>query len=321
MTFLLDTLRVIEAMDSPLASGERYVDMLEESLSRIPAGPGRPHVTVTKLGTEKGSTDFVRLVVPGTHGKISGGTAPTVGIVGRLGGLGARPERIGFVSDGDGAAAALAAGLKLVRSAGEGERLDGDIVVSTHICPDAPTQPHDPVPFMDSPVDMAAMNEHEVTPEMDVVLSIDTTKGNHVVNHRGIAVSPTVRQGYILPVGRDVIRIAEQVTGEPLHVLPLSTQDITPYGNDLSHINSILQPATATEAPVVGIALTTQTAVAGCATGASHETDIALAARFAVEVAKEIGARTAVVHDEEEFQELVRRYGSARHLQTFGTSK
>ena len=36
--------------------------------------------------------------------------------------------------------------------------------MATHICPHAPTRPHDPVPFMDSPVDIATMNEYEVDP-------------------------------------------------------------------------------------------------------------------------------------------------------------
>ena len=47
-----------------------------------------------------------------------------------------------------------------------------------------------------------------------------------------------------------------------------------PYGNDLYHLNSILQPATATSAPVVGIAITTEVPVPGCATGASHFIDM-----------------------------------------------
>ncbi|WP_254171499.1 DUF1177 family protein, partial [Clostridioides difficile] len=40
--------------------------------------------------------------------------APTLGILGRLGGIGARPEVIGFVSDGDGALVAIAVAAKLL---------------------------------------------------------------------------------------------------------------------------------------------------------------------------------------------------------------
>src|SRR5690606_8939023 len=265
-------------------------------------------LTSTTVTGEKGSTDFVTVTVPGSRGKSTGGDAPTLGVVGRLGGIGARPELIGYVSDGDGATAALSLAAKLLDMLRRGDQLPGDVVVGTHVCPTAPTRPHDPVPFMDSPVDMDAMNTNEVLPEMDAIVSIDTTKGNRVINHRGIAISPTVRQGYILPVSPDLVAVYETVCGIAAQVFPLSTQDITPYSNGLYHINSILQPAVAADVPVVGVALTTETAVAGSATGASHETDIALAAGYALEVAKRFGAGSLAFHDAEEYARLVELY-------------
>ena len=54
-------------------------------------------------------------------------------------------------------------------------------------------------------------------------------------------------------------------------------------------MNSVLQPATSTDAPVVGVALTAEVAVPGSATGASHPGDIELAVRFCLEVAKAFG--------------------------------
>ena len=105
---------------------------------------------------------------------------------------------LGLVSDGDGAIVALAVALKVLDMNNKGDFLKGDIIVSTHICPNAPTQPHDPVPFMGSPVDMASVNKEEVTGELDAILSIDTTKGNRVINTNGFAISPTVKEGYIL---------------------------------------------------------------------------------------------------------------------------
>lgn len=279
-----------------------------------------PHPTVEthEVTGERGTTEFVRVRIPGAQGRMSGGSAPTLGIVGRLGGIGARPEVIGFVSDGDGAAAALAAASSLLRMWALGDRLVGDVQICTHVCPTAPTLEHDPVPFMNAPVDMPTMNDHEVSADMDAIVSIDTTKGNRLVNHRGIAIAPPVRDGWILRLPEDTLRIASVVTGRDPVVLPLTTQDITPYGNGLPHVNSILQPSTATTAPVIGLAITAQSVVPGCASGASHETDIAEAARFAVELAKEFTAGAAQVHYEEEFNELVRRYGSMRHLQTLG---
>lgn len=123
---------------------------------------------------------------------------PTLGILGRLGGLGARPEMIGYVSDGDGALAALAIVAKLLDMKKKGDVLPGDIFISTHICPDAPTSPHDPVPFMGSPVEIWQVNQEEVSPELDAIFSIDTTKGNRVINTRGFAISQPVKEGYIL---------------------------------------------------------------------------------------------------------------------------
>ena len=99
-----------------------------------------------------GETDFIRVCIPGENGRSAGGPAPTIGIIGRLGGLGARPAVTGFVSDGDGALCALAAGLKLAEMRAHGDRLQGDVVVCTHICPNAPVVPHEPVPLMGSPV-------------------------------------------------------------------------------------------------------------------------------------------------------------------------
>ena len=58
---------------------------------------------------------------------------PHWGFLGRLGGLGARPERIGFVSDGDGALVALSLAAKLLDMQNKGDILEGDIIVSTHV--------------------------------------------------------------------------------------------------------------------------------------------------------------------------------------------
>jgi hypothetical protein len=304
---LSHTLAVFEALDSPTASGRTVIDLLGDA-------PGVSVSTETVRG-EKGSTDFVRVAVRGSAGRLSGGPAATVGIVGRLGGVGARPSRIGLVSDADGAVAAVAIARKLAAMQRAGDVLPGDVIVTTHICPNAPTRPHLPVDFMDSPVSIEEMNAREVAPEMDAVLSIDTTKGNRVLNHRGIAISPTVKEGWILKLAPDLLRIMEMTTGRAPVTFPITMQDITPYGNGVDHINSILQPATATTAPVVGVAIGAESVVPGCGTGASHEVDIAEAVRFAIEVAKEVGAGTCRFHDAAEFDRLQSLYGAMSHLQ------
>ena len=289
-----------------------------EDVVKYVTAEGNVKATCTTVTGAKGSTDFVKFLIPGKNGKTKGGTAPTLGIVGRLGGLGARPERIGFTSDGDGALAASAIAAKLARMTVRGDELEGDVIVGTHICPDAPTLPHKPAPFMDSPVTMDVLNKEEIDPAMDAILSIDTTKGNQIICHNGIAISPTVLDGYILRVSEDLLYIMSVTTGKLPATFPITQQDITPYGNDLHHLNSILQPATATKAPVVGVAITTETIVAGCATGSMHMEDLDDAARFMIEAAKAFGKGKLEFLDREEFERIKSLYGSMEHFQTLG---
>ena len=89
-------IELYDLLDSPAASGAGVVEYLR---GIDPACDAETYV----LEGPKGSTDMVRVRIPGSRGRAAGGEAPTIGLLGRLGGLGARPERIGFVSDGDGA--------------------------------------------------------------------------------------------------------------------------------------------------------------------------------------------------------------------------
>ena len=203
----------------------------------------------------------------------------------------------------------------------KGDLLEGDVVVCTHIDPKAPTQPHDPVPFMGSSVDIDTVNRAEVSDDIDAILCVDTTKGNRILNHNGIAISPTVKDGYILRVSDALMDVMQIVTGKAPYVFAITQQDITPYGNDLYHLNSILQPATATCAPVVGVAIATEQMVAGCATGATHLEDISDAVSFTLEAAKAYVSGKAHFCDEAEFMRLQSLYGSMSHLRTFGEQK
>jgi hypothetical protein len=263
---------------------------------------------------DKGETQFVKIRITGIDGTSKKKGSPTLGIIGRLGGIGARPHKIGLVSDADGAITALACALKIAEMRARGDALKGQVIVATHLSPRSPIIPHYPVPFMDAPVSIETMNRYEVDQEMDAILSIDSTKGNRTINYRGFAISPTVKDGYILRVSEDLLDIMQTVTGKLPVVLPITTQDITPYGNGIFHLNSIMQPAVATHAPVVGVALTTEVAVPGCATGASHPLDIEMACRFCIEVAKFFGEGKCSMYDEKEFKRLVMLYGSLEHL-------
>lgn len=304
---LKQTLTAFEALDSAYATGQTVVDLFAQY--------DNVSVTIKELSSPKGKTDFITITIPGATGKINHGKSPTLGVVGRLGGIGARPSRIGMVSDADGATAAVATGLKLAEMQKQGDTLPGDVIITTHICADAPTRPHEPVDFMDSPVTTEDINENEIVDSMDAVLSVDTTKGNRFLNHKGFAISPTAKAGYILRISDDLLRIMEMTTGKLPVTFPITTQDITPYGNGIYHINSIMQPSIATDKPVVGVAICTESAVPGCGTGASHEIDIAAAAKFCVEVAKEFTRESCQFFDADEFQRLLKLYGSMAHVQ------
>jgi hypothetical protein len=307
---LQQVLEAYELLDDAYVNGEKVAELLKSR--------GIEKVGVKTIKGEKGSTDLIKVVISGKEGKMNGGVAPTLGIIGRLGGIGARPELIGMTSDADGATTAVSCALKLAEMKRKGDVLKGDVIITTNICPNAFTKPHDPVPFMKAPVENKEVIKEEVDADMDAILSIDTTKGNRIINHRGIAITPTVKEGYILKISEDLLNILTWTTGKPPRVTPITTQDITPYENGLYHMNSIMQPCIATPAPVVGVAVIAETAIPGCATGASQEVDIKEAGAFCIEVAKAFSEKKCSFYDEAEFERIVKLYGPMTVLQTSG---
>ncbi|MGD2249775.1 MAG: DUF1177 domain-containing protein [Candidatus Methanofastidiosia archaeon] len=282
---LKNVIDVYEILDNPHVTGEDVAELFQQ-------------VTVHTV-TEKGSTDFVKITIGEGH--------PTIGIIGQLGGIGTKNKQ-GLVSDAEGALTALVCALKL-----ESLNIPGSVIVTTHICPKAPVIPHELVDFMGSPLKVGTMMKWLVDDTMDAILSVDTTRGNRVINHKGFAISPTVKEGYILRVSEPLLTIQEQVTGRLPVVFPVTTQDITPYKNEVYHLNAIMQPCTRTKAPVVGVAITSEVVVPGCATGVNQLLDIESAARFCVEVVKQYTEKT--FYDAEEFLKLTQLYGPLDHLQ------
>ena len=153
---------------------------------------------------------------------------------------------------------------------------------------------------MNSPVDISVMNENEVEDTMDAILSIDTTKGNQVCNHKGFAITPTVKEGYILKL----VMIYCTYIHNLLAFLQLSCQSrcktlhpmVMVYSISIVFYNQQLQISS----PVVGV-ITTESVVAGCATGATHVTDVENVVRFVLEVAKTYGANKCSFFDETQF--------------------
>ncbi len=301
-----EILSIYKLLDKPGKPGSELVALFKKNKQKV---------TLKVVTEKKGSTEFVKILIPGKNGKSKKGTAPTLGIIGRLGGVGARPETVGFVSDGDGALTALSTAFRLAVMKRNGDELEGDVIIATHVCTNAPTTPHEPVPFMGSPVELATMNAYEVDPKMDAILSVDTSRGNKIINHNGFALSPTVKSGYILKMSDDLLSLMEQVTGKPPVTFPITTQDITPYGNGFYHFNSIMQPCTATQSPVVGVAITSVSPVAGCATGVSNISQIDEVGRFLIEVAQRFGKGKVTLVDNDEFVRIEKKYGDMKHLQ------
>lgn len=306
---LFQTLEIYKLIDKGNITGEIIADLFRKYKNAS--------VSVNSV-TEAGRADFIKIKIPGRNGKTKSGSAPTIGIIGRNGACGARPNRLGLVSDADGVITALATALKILDFAENGDRLEGDVIVSTHISIDADIPPDSPAGFMGMPVSSATMNKYEVYEEMDAILSADTSKGNEVLNHTGFAITPTALKGYVLRVSPSLLHIMKQTTGELPNVMPITNQDITDYDNGVYHINSIMQPHVATCAPVVGVAITAHSAVAGSASNASREVDIASAVRFCTEVAIQYTDKTRYnceFFDKKEYERLVSLYGELSFLQ------
>ncbi|WP_321839957.1 DUF1177 family protein [Paraburkholderia bannensis] len=307
-------------LDSAIVTGDDVVTLFAP-YSTVGVFVESNPVNDTEVGTQPDwITWFVKITIPGTSGKNSGATDPypTLGINGRCGGTGARPQEIGMVSDGDGPVCALAAALKLADMKTKSDALLGDVIVTFHISPQGYIDTSKTPPMMGLPVTNAVMNSYEVDAAMDAILSVDASKANYITKQRGFAISPTAMQGYVLKVSSDLVNIMESTTGQHAFTFPLAIQDITPYDNGISHFNSIMQPSVATSAPVVGVAITAESAVSGSAVNANHEIDLAEAVQFCLATAKAYTARTCEFYDATEFNTLVQKYGTLTVFQTEG---
>src|SRR4030066_2273483 len=111
-------IEVFELLDNAIITGNDVASLLRSR--------GLDDIQIKTLRGSRGSTDFIKIAIAGTHGKKMRGKAPTLGVLGRLGGIGARPEQIGLVSDADGAITALSVALKLADMQAKGDRLPGD---------------------------------------------------------------------------------------------------------------------------------------------------------------------------------------------------
>ncbi len=76
-----------------------------------------------------------------------------------------------------------------------------------------------------------------------------------------------------------------------------------------------MQPHVATQAPVVGLAITAKSIVPGSETGASYESELIDATRFTVEVAKQFCWDKIRFYQQDEYETLYDLYGSLAQIQ------
>jgi len=308
-------MEIIDLLDDAKIDGEKVEKFLTNRVF------SHMNINVERIEGEKGSTDFISIMIQGVKGKSRGGTSPSLGVIGRLGGIGARPEQIGLVSDADGAIVSLAAAYKIAEMMKRGDLIEGDVTVRTHICPNAPTKPYKPAPMMGSPLDISTLLKKEAEGQFDAILSVDATKANLIIKHGGFAITPTVKEGWILKVSHDLVDIYMRVTGELPKVVPITMQDILPYTTPVYHINSMMLPWMYTKSPVVGVAITSSTLIPGSATGVTNIIHLEQATRFIVEVAKDFGRGKVKFYDEQEWEKIVSIHGSLTDLMKRGVPK
>lgn len=299
---LKELIEIYELLDNP--------NLTKNDIFRTFEGFNNKKMFINTLRYKNNKTYTIQIKIPGLNGKTIGGNYPTLGIIGRLGRVSLYPKKIGTVSDADGAIVALTVAKKLLKLNNIVD-FNSDIIITTHLC----TKYNGSNEPASHPVPLKLLLENEVSDEMDIILSIDSTKGNYVINTNGVAISPTVKEGYILKVSEDLLNILNLVTGELPSVLPITTQDITPYDNGLYHINSIMQPSTVTTSPVIGIGITSSTHISGCSTGCNNPYILETASRFVVEVFKRVNKEKSLFYDIEEFEEIKKLYGSMNKLQ------
>jgi len=301
LKYILD---VIKILDKPRVTKDELRELLQRS--------NRVTLYFKEIKGDKGSTLFIKGIVKGE------GKGLTLGVIGRLGGVGARPKLLGLVSDADGAIVALSVLYKLAEMAEYGDVLKGDVIVATHVTTHAPVKPYKPVPMMDSPVDIFKLLKEEVDERMQAILSIDSTKANKVINYTGFAITHVIKEGWILKVSDEILDIYTRVTGEPPVIVPLTMQDVLPFSTKIYHINSIIQPWIYTTAPVIGVAVTTRMPVPGSATGVTNVFALDQAARFVLEVAKDFTAERIKFYDEKDWETIIKVHGSIREIMRRG---
>ncbi len=289
-------IEIVDLLDQP--------DVDAEDVRAFFGSRGYDAVEIETTETESGLVDFLSFEFHGSNG----GESPTTGIVGLSEMDLIECKQKGISSYECGVLATLSAALVLVDMGEDESNLYGNVLLKTEMVR----------PKLDAGKVWLAVEsrcERLVDPTMDFVLSLGTVRDSRTNNSAGVAFSPTIKDGWVLPVSEDLVSIKNEVASCPTAVLPVTTQDITPYANELYHLSCVTQPATVTDAPVVAIAFTSGTRVAGKDISPVSAEEIDTAVRFVLEATKAYTSGCLKLFDPEEFDRLVRLYGTMSYLQ------
>ena len=303
---LREVMDVLEFLEDARNGAEPFAALLSD---------GPQSVEITPFESDIGKTDFIKILFPGTSGKSGGGDAPTIGIIGSNGGLRLPGEYPGLASDADGCIVGLSAALRLARMRTRGQQLAGDVLISTHVCQQAHPAPHDPFPFVMSPLPSSEKHPRLVDERMDAILTPETCKGNKMISHLGFAVTPPVREGFIMRPHASILHIMEMVTGKEPAIFPITMQDVTPYEMGVHHICGMVLPSIFSNAPVVGVPLVTEIQTHPSATGTQQIMVLESATRFCIEVATSFGNGACEFYYPGDFEGMVENFGGMRGWQ------
>ena len=132
-------LEVYDVLDDSNASGETVEAYLREE-------SGRMRISRISARWAKGKNRYGQSQDSRKQGKTSGGDAPTLGLLGRLGGLGARPGESDSCLTATAPLSGISLAAKLLDMQNKGRHTGGVTSLYPLMCvPDAPTRPHKPV--------------------------------------------------------------------------------------------------------------------------------------------------------------------------------
>ena len=303
---LREIIEVLDFLDDAKNDADEFNKLLPD---------GQHSIEVTPFKSDLGKTDFIKILFAGKNGKENGGHSPTIGIIGSNGGLRLPGNYPGLASDADGCIIALAVTLRLAKLFLRDQQLAGDVLISTHICQHAHPVPHDPFPFVMSPLPSSEKHPRLVDERMDAILAPETCKGNKMVSHLGFAVTPPVCDGFILRPHTSVLHIMEMVTGKNPVVFPITMQDITPYELGVHHICGMVLPSIFSTAPVIGVPIVTEIQTHPSATGVQQPMVLESAGRFCIEVATAFGNGDCEFYYPDDFNGMLESFGAMRGWQ------